>query len=624
MAFLNKFSIYISSTMKKNLLLLLISLLSIASIQAQLQYDKLKQVKVAPKATLNLKSIPDPFSPALLKEAPLPSRPQIQTEQHNPGLAQLPHPKPLTTSDVPVVVKSFAGQGYQFSAPNDNHLAVGNNGKMVSVLNTNMTVYDTSGTALFSKSLSAFADTLGVLGYTFDPRVIYDPVADRFVLTFLNGYLDSTSQIIIAFSQTSDPDGLWHFYLLNGNPLNNSTWSDYPAIGLNQNEFFISFNTFTNGSTNNSGYTESTIWQIDKAKGYAGDTLVSDYYYNITWNGDTLFNTTPVTGGLSLFGPQMYFLNSNPFSSTGTDTIYILEITNSVASGLATLQISTVQMGLPYYEPQEAKQKNNHTLITNDARVQSALLENNVLHFVLNTQETSANRSAVYYGRIQDFTGARTPGALILTDTLDLAYGAIAPLGDPNQPGAVVVGCLHSSVTAQAGHSAFYIDNSLALSSRTGLKSGANILNVLSGTSERWGDYTGIAAQPGEPGSIWYAGSYSSSNARNNTWISKVRIGQPVTAISPSESEIGYLTVFPVPAKDRVSLSFELKESTVIEIALADLQGKHSKTLIRDWTRAGKFEFSIATENLSSGVYMLQILGPSGEILGNKKFTILH
>lgn len=607
----------------KNLLLIASLILSL-ELTAQLSWQRLSNHTVPPAAILNILNLPIGLEPTILREAPVPLRkhPRKSIELSSPFPEQVTQTHKTLTADAPVILKSFAGQGYQFSAPNDNHLAVGSNGKLISVVNTNMTAYDTSGTVLVSQSLASFADTLGVLGYTFDPRVIYDPAADRFIVTFLNGYLDSTSQIIIAFSKTPNPEGDWNFYLLNGNPLNNSTWSDYPAIGINQHELFLTYNTFTNGSTNNSGYTESTIWQIDKAKGYAGDTLLTNYYYDIKWAGDTLFNTMPVNGGITLYGPNMFFLNSNPFSTIGTDSIYVLEITNTIASGIATLQASSIQMGVNYYEPIEAKQRNNHTLITNDARVQSAILENNSLHFTLNSVNQSNQRPCVYYGRVTNFSGSKNPIALILTDTIDLAYGAIAHLNDSNHPDAVVLGCLHSSNTTNAGHSAFYIDNSGLVSARSLVKGGGGILNVLSGTQERWGDYTGCAPQYGEPGSVWYAGSYSSNNARNMTWLSKIRVGQPITGIESENKQIEDLSIYPVPAQERLSVSFNLKQGTLIEIVLLDLQGKIVKTVVKDYTRPGTIECSIRTDALPSGMYLMQVRDFSGLVLANRKFSV--
>jgi hypothetical protein len=591
------------------------------ALSAQFQYNTHTPAAIPISAQLDMRSMPASFEPAILRPAPAPlgrrkGQPSVESQFQNSA-------KPGNALEMPVLIRSFAAQGYQFSAPNDNHLAVGSNGKMISVVNTNITGYDTLGAVLFSQSLSNFADTLGVLGYTFDPRVIYDPIADKYIVTFLNGYLDSTSQIILAFSQSSDPEGLWNFYMLDGNPLNNQTWSDYPAIGISQEEVFLTFNTFTNGSTNNSGYTESTIWQINKQNGYLGQPLNSLYYYDLKWNGDTIFNTTPVNGGVLPYGPNMYFLNTNPFS-TGTDTLYILEITNTIASGNAQMQMDYVRLGTQYYEPIEAKQRNNHTLITNDARVQSAILENNILHVAFNSFNPGTSLSSVYYGRIHDFNGARTASGFLLSDTMEYAYPALAYVGQSAGDAHVMMGFLHSSSTTNAGHSAVYINQQMEVSQVVRVKTGGNILNVLSGTSERWGDYTGMSIQPGEPGSVWYGGSYSSGNARNMSWLSKMRFGIPdVTAVN-AETLTQASVVYPNPGSDRVHIRMDVENADVMEFRIMDLQGKSLRVIMREWVRSGNQTFSFSTEPLAPGYYVLHISNSRGEMVEQHPFTIMR
>jgi hypothetical protein len=52
----------------------------------------------------------------------------------------------------------------------------------------------------------------------YDPRVIYDPKRDRFIIVFLNGFTDQTSFIYVAFSESNDPLGNWHLYTLPAIP----------------------------------------------------------------------------------------------------------------------------------------------------------------------------------------------------------------------------------------------------------------------------------------------------------------------------------------------------------------------------------------------------------------------
>jgi hypothetical protein len=75
---------------------------------------------------------------------------------------------------------------------------------------------------------------------------MYDPKADKFVLMCPVGFVDSTSKIIVGFSQTNDPNGNWNLYTLPGNPLNNNLWSDYPMISMTEKELFLSINLLYN------------------------------------------------------------------------------------------------------------------------------------------------------------------------------------------------------------------------------------------------------------------------------------------------------------------------------------------------------------------------------------------
>jgi hypothetical protein len=82
----------------------------------------------------------------------------------------------------PVVIKGIQGNTSS-SVPNDNDIAVSNNGTVVSVVNSNMSVYNDTGKLLVNKrSLTSMTAAVGNYTWISDPRVIYDPNNDRFIL----------------------------------------------------------------------------------------------------------------------------------------------------------------------------------------------------------------------------------------------------------------------------------------------------------------------------------------------------------------------------------------------------------------------------------------------------------
>ena len=154
----------------------------------------------------------------------------------------------------PLLQTNFRGNSYFNGVPNDNDLAISHGGKIVSVVNSNIFFFEESGTPLGDLSLSAWAAPLGLTAVKYDPRVLYDPVHDRFILVCLNGFVDSTSAIIVGFSATNDPTGNWHLYALPGDPNGDSLWTDYPIVALNEHELFITGNLLQNDES----------WQLAK------------------------------------------------------------------------------------------------------------------------------------------------------------------------------------------------------------------------------------------------------------------------------------------------------------------------------------------------------------------------
>ena len=153
------------------------------------------------------------------------------------------------------VGQNFVGNPWGLSTPNDNDMAISNAGMLISVINTNIFVRNTvTNVNSPIKSLAAFTTPVNSLHQEFDPKVIYDPNADRFVLVCLVGFVDTTSKIIVGFSQTNDPSGNWNLYTLPGNPLNNNLWSDYPMIAMTNKELFLSINLLYNNQPWQTGF----------------------------------------------------------------------------------------------------------------------------------------------------------------------------------------------------------------------------------------------------------------------------------------------------------------------------------------------------------------------------------
>jgi hypothetical protein len=600
--------------MRNYILFLFVSI----SLKIQAQYKQhLFQFPI--ESIVNVESIQEDWAPSLQNmEMPKPGTHGIRAElmkMKEENEKRFPRKNINSINRIginpPGVMRNFIGNPYNNRVPNDNDLAISNAGQLISVINSTIYIYDVNADSILRTfTLDAFAQPLGLPHSKYDPKVVYDPLADKFVMVFLNGFLDSTSRIIVAFSQTNDAAGNWNVYALPGNPLNNSTWSDYPVIGISTHELFIGINTFTNGSSNNSGFTESCFWQIKLADGYNGNPLTTAYYNNLKpapTQYDAIFNICPVKGGSTSYGPDMYLL-SNRNLMADSDTFYVIHVSDTLPNAL--ISMDTVIAAVKYFMPPTARQANGHTFDTNDSRILGAFIENDTIQFVQSCLDTASGNAAVYHGFITNLSGTKQINALILADTLDLGYPNISYAGNGSGDNRAIINVNHSSATTFSGWSAYNYDGNGNYSLRRQVKAGNTYVNILSGIYERWGDYTGSQRKYNEPGVIWAVGSYGNlvgaTNRRNATWIAELTLSGASLSVK-NKSFSNKLELYPNPTSDMIHTQFNIDKSNYLQFNIYDMNGKIVKQLMREYVKEGENKFSFSIASLASGVYIFKI-----------------
>lgn len=525
--------------------------------------------------------------------------------------------------DTPIVLGGFEGNLYANSVPNDNSIAVSNDGKLISTINSNIYFYDIAGdsdTLLLATSLSAFSDTLDLNTSQYDPKLIYDPQLDRFVIVYLAGFLDSTSDIVVGFSQTNDPLGFWNMYSLPGNPLNDTSWSDFPAIALTKTDLYITVNLLKNDEDWQTAFKQSIIWQIPKTDGYNNNAVQAKLWHNIGFNGKPIRNINPVVGGSQLYGPDEYLLSTRNFSIQN-DTIFLVHISGAGVDTNAQCVIHAIISDKSYGMPPKARQALGNTFETNDTRVLAAFIENGLIQFVGNTIDTITGFAAVYHGILSHLLSNPTIHATILGDSaLDYGYPNISYTGKGLTDNSAIINFNHTSPVVVSGCSALFFDGNGGYSKRVNLKTGNTYVNILSGSYERWGDYSGSQRKFNEPGKVWLAGSYGKkvgtfNNRLNATWISEIRKPDDVAPEIPQYFE---LLSYPNPALDIVNLELSIPEKTKIEISLFDLSGKKVKSLYNGGIEAGTNVITFSTLPLGKGIYFVAVKESEKTILTRK------
>jgi len=528
--------------------------------------------------------------------------------------------------DTPIVNYAFEGNHYSGSVPNDNTMAISNDGIVVASINTNIIFYDTKQDSLLKTiSLRSFSDTLvGISSHQYDPKAIYDYENDRFVLVYLAG-TDSPTNIIVAFSSTNNPMDEWYLYSLAGNPLNDTSWSDYPAISMSHGELFITMNLLVVGGQNwQTSFKQSVIWQINKEDGYNGDSLRLGLHSGIGTDGIPVRNIHPIRGGDSFYGPEMYFLSERNFDIEN-DTFFVIKTFDKL-SGDNKLEVTPVRADQKYGMPPNAYQKSTYKrLSTNDSRVLGGFYQNGFIQFVGNSVDALTGHASFYHGIFKPTNLNEKIHLNIFTDSLlQFGYPNLSYCGKNDDSKNSIITVNYSSKKSYPGMGAIFYKKDDLYSKITKLKEGNTHINILA-MNQRWGDYSGSQPKYNKPGEVWASatfGKYISGKNAYGTWIASLSSPFDAPALLPPGEEIAS-NVYPNPsANEFVSVDFIISNDRQIEVKIFDITGKLVGTLYEGRANKGKNTCGFSTLSLSSGIYFL-IIESEGDRLKTHKISVL-
>lgn len=523
-------------------------------------------------------------------------------------------------------INGFEGNDYNNRVPNDNSIAISNGGILFSAINSRYMVYDTyADTVMEVGYLNQLVTPLGIPASVskYDPKLTYDPNEDRFIMSFLIGNTYASSKIAMCFSVTNNPVDGWNIYFLNGNALGTNHWTDYPAMIVNQDEVFLTGNLLENNTSWQTGFYQSIIWQIDKWGGYNGDsTLNFQLWSDLLDDTIKIRNIHPVEGARSLNGPVQYFLSNKNFS-TESDTVYLISIDNTLSSSAAQIDIQLLSTPDHYFLAPNARQSITKELATNDSRVLGAIIDGDWIQYVHNSLDTATGTCSVYHGTIRG-VGTSTPvvSGVIISDTvMDLGYPNIASSASQYGDEECIIGFNFTSPVDTNGIACVYYNNTSEYSDIIKLHVGEAPIDILSGATDRWGDYFGIQRKFNEPCNIWLGGMYGKATT-NGCWISSVRTSSfcEENFTSTDEKNRSSVKISPNPVHSWANIDFEWLTTEPGSIELIDIQGKVITTLYQDLIKKGANRISFYVDQLTSGVYFVQVKGENDVI--TKKFVV--
>ncbi len=587
---------------------------------SQLTYEEILFQELPKATTIDFDNQGPDYRPSLqLIEGPSQTPKRLQrikeiSARKFPKQYNLTSPPTKRLSDPPENLGGFDGNTTDGSDPEDNHLAISNDGQVISVVNSSIGIYNENGDFIRERTLASFTAGLSNGLSKFDPRIIYDPENDKFIFTCLAGSNSNSTNVIIGFSETNDATGTWNMYEITGNPRGDDTWTDYPMISITENELFLTGNLIFDGIPWQTGFSESLVYQINKYDGYNGEPLNLKLWNNIEYNGKPIRNLYPVKSGGATLSNRQYFLSNRNFALSN-DTIFVLEVTGELNSQDAELIIDVRTSDTEYGAPPVANQPQGNLLETNDARILDGYLLDDRIHFVGNTVNQTTGFADVYHGTVNNvMTDKLVTANLLGNSNVEYGYPAMSWTGDVESDDECIIIVNHTAVDKNPGITAYYYQGSTGYSDPVEVREGRSYMDQL---GNRWGDYAGCQRKYNEPGIVFTSASYGGFSNSALTYINKISKPQISSSTESNDAYNSITRAYPNPTYDYYNLSFEVNKKEVVTIELYDAQGRLVEQLYKDYPKKiGLLEFSFSTIPLSNGTYYLRT------IIGNNQMPI--
>lgn len=416
--------------------------------------------------------------------------------------------------------QNFTGSTYLIQTGSirpDTDGAVGLN-HFVELINGRFRVYNKVGGAeVQSKTLDQFWLDAGVgaaaVSNTFDPRVVFDHASGRWFASSASNGQSAASNYLVAVSASSDPTLAWTGFTIDADAAN-TTWLDFPTLGLDADGVYLSGVMFTIAAN---AFDHDSIVSIPKADLLAGVPTIA--------NRTVFANENPSTRGSTLQPAVDYGASDGrgAILARDNDVFSVLNRTSVLNAGGAGASLSTssnINVPTTSAPPTAVQPAGVQDVDAGDDRFSSTVFEvGNSLWAVQSI--TSTNRAAIRWYEINETTNAVIQSGTIADASADYYYPSIAA----NAFGEVVIGFSRSNATAGSGFVSSYAATGTTASGVTTfgspilLKQGTATYLNLDGTRNRWGDYSATTLDPSNPHHFWTIQEWVSAA---NTWSTQV------------------------------------------------------------------------------------------------------
>ena len=374
--------------------------------------------------------------------------------------------------------------------PPDTVVAVGAH-DIVEATNSGFAIYSKTGRQI--QGYTTFASFFGTSETLFDPRIVYNPQKNRYVILILErNVANQTSRLRIAISQRAWADGDWWRWNFDVEHTDGLDWMDYATLGADDFGIYFSGNMYNWAG----GFRWAKLWTLGPAM-WTGGSGSGWQWWDLQFSGgDSAF-------GLQFADPhgvnsneESYFVNT--WSGFGSEVgLWTVTGDRSGATGGPSLAVTTIT-GLPSYYSlgENVDQPGSSTDIDGgDSRVMNAKYVNRRVFFTLGTDVNDDGTDGGWYTvKLNSDTATVDWSYVQWTNNEYYTYPALTLAGGSNGANIGVIGTWTNG-TDRYPSTIFkiYDDHPTSGGGEFALYKGGTSPYVSLDTNgrNRWGDYSG-------------------------------------------------------------------------------------------------------------------------------------
>ncbi|MHC1739224.1 MAG: T9SS type A sorting domain-containing protein [Ignavibacteriaceae bacterium] len=479
-----------------------------------------------------------------------------------------------------ILLNSFQGIPQSNSIPPDPYLAVGKD-HIIGTVNSRFTIWDKAGNQLASIDADAWYSSVLTNPGAFDPKILYDHFAERWIMVFLNqNNSTSTSYFLVSVSDDSNPLGTWYSWALPSNKNGGTTvgnWSDYQGVGFDNEAIYITGNQFTFSSS----FQYAKIRIIPKAQLYANTAGSCIWYdlWNIKYPGGIGGNPFGIRPTIAQDVSTPYPLVIAP--SGGGNFIGIYKITNPTTTPVLTGSYVLVQN---FSVPANANQLGGSvTLIDGGTTCQfryEPIYKGGYIYAVHGINNpTASGYSAMRYYKIDALGNSLSESGTFGANKFWFFYPTLAV----DDQGNIALSYSRSGLDEYAG--AFYLtkpfgSTATTFQSMTLAEGMGNYVKTFGAARNRWGDYNGIWLDPTNNKDFWMLVEYAHATNTWGTWVGQVRAAlEPAAYHISSTPELNFEPTEENTSGDTLTLAVKNMGATNLVINSLGFQTNHFRII---------------------------------------------